>query len=61
LGILFSSILCTCPNQRNLRSLIVSVMVIPSNKTYIQYLINNLNYLSKQNMRHNSGSGVGQV
>jgi hypothetical protein len=27
LGILFSSILCTCPNQRNLCSLIVSVMV----------------------------------
>jgi hypothetical protein len=25
LGILFSSILCTCPNQRNLCSLIVSV------------------------------------
>jgi hypothetical protein len=27
LGILLSSILCTCPNQRNLCSLIVSVMV----------------------------------
>jgi hypothetical protein len=27
LGILFSSILCTCPNQRHLCSLIVSVMV----------------------------------
>jgi hypothetical protein len=27
LGILFSSILCTYPNQRNLFSLIVSVMV----------------------------------
>jgi hypothetical protein len=27
LGILFSSILCTCPNQRNLCNLIVSVMV----------------------------------
>jgi hypothetical protein len=27
LGILFSSILCTCPNQRNLCSLTVSVMV----------------------------------
>jgi hypothetical protein len=27
LGILFSSILCTCPNQRNLNNLIVSVMV----------------------------------
>jgi hypothetical protein len=27
LGILFSSILCTCPNQRNLCKLIVSVMV----------------------------------
>ena len=27
LGILFSSILCTCPNQRNLCSLIVSVIV----------------------------------
>jgi hypothetical protein len=26
-GILFSSILCTCPNQRNLCSLIVSVIV----------------------------------
>jgi hypothetical protein len=26
-GILFSSILCTCPNQRNLCNLIVSVMV----------------------------------
>jgi hypothetical protein len=28
LGILSSSILCTCPNQRNLCSLIVSVMVV---------------------------------
>ena len=28
LGILFSSILCTCPNQRNLCSLIVSVSVL---------------------------------
>jgi hypothetical protein len=27
LGVLFSSILCTCPNQCNLRSFIVSVMV----------------------------------
>jgi hypothetical protein len=27
LGILFSSILCTCPNPCNLRSLIDSVMV----------------------------------
>ena len=27
LGILFSSILCTCPNQRNLFDLIVSIMV----------------------------------
>jgi hypothetical protein len=27
LGILFSSILCTCPNQRNLCRLIVSVIV----------------------------------
>jgi hypothetical protein len=27
LGIPFSSILCTCPNQRNLCSIIVSVMV----------------------------------
>jgi hypothetical protein len=27
LGLLFSSILCTCPNQRNLCSLIVCVMV----------------------------------
>jgi hypothetical protein len=27
LRILFSSILCTCPNQRNLCSLIVYVMV----------------------------------
>jgi hypothetical protein len=27
LGILFSSILCTCPNQCNLCSLIVSVVV----------------------------------
>jgi hypothetical protein len=27
LGILFCSILCTCPNQCNLCSLIVSVMV----------------------------------
>jgi len=27
LGILFSSILCTCPNQRNLFNLIVSVIV----------------------------------
>jgi uncharacterized Zn finger protein len=27
LGILFSSILCTCPNQRNPCSLIVSVTV----------------------------------
>ena len=28
LGILFSSILCTCPNQRNLFNLIVSVRVV---------------------------------
>jgi hypothetical protein len=28
LGILFSSILCTCPNQRNLCSLIVCVMLV---------------------------------
>ena len=27
LGILFSSILCTCPNQRNLFNLIVSIIV----------------------------------
>jgi hypothetical protein len=27
LGILFSSILCTCPNQRNLCSFTVSIMV----------------------------------
>jgi hypothetical protein len=27
LGILFSSILCTCPNQCNICNLIVSVMV----------------------------------
>jgi hypothetical protein len=27
LGILFSSILCTCPNQHNLCSCIVSVMI----------------------------------
>jgi hypothetical protein len=27
LGILFSSILCTCPNQCNLLNLIVSVIV----------------------------------
>jgi hypothetical protein len=27
LGILFSSILCTCPNQHNLCNLIVSVIV----------------------------------
>jgi hypothetical protein len=27
LGILFSSILCTCPNHRNLRNLIVPVIV----------------------------------
>jgi hypothetical protein len=27
LGILFPSILCTCPNQRNLCSLIISGMV----------------------------------
>jgi hypothetical protein len=27
LGILFSSILCTCPNQHNLCSLFVSMMV----------------------------------
>jgi len=28
LGILFSSILCTCPNQRNLFNLIVSIIVL---------------------------------
>jgi hypothetical protein len=27
LGILFSSILCTCPNQRNLFNLIFSIVV----------------------------------
>jgi hypothetical protein len=27
LGILFSSILCTCPNQHNIFNLIVSVIV----------------------------------
>jgi hypothetical protein len=40
LGILFSSILCTCPNQHNLGNLIVSVMVgfltFGSRVSYIQ-------------------------
>jgi hypothetical protein len=28
LGILFSSILCSCPNQRNLCSLIIIIIII---------------------------------
>jgi hypothetical protein len=38
LGILFSSILCTCPNQRNLCNLTVSVMLGFFNN-YINFFI----------------------
>jgi len=39
-GILFSSILCTCPNQRNLFSLIVSVIMVYLTISYISLLVN---------------------
>ena len=44
LGILFSSILCTCPNQRNLCSLIVSVIVGFLTIAWISLLVNILQF-----------------
>jgi hypothetical protein len=43
-GILFSSILCTCSSQRNLRSLIVSVVVGFLTIAYISLLVNLIQY-----------------
>jgi len=40
LGILFSSILCTCPNQRNLFNLIVSIIVGFLTLVLISFLVN---------------------
>jgi len=39
-GILFSSILCTCPNQRNIFNLIVSIIVGFLTLAYISLLVN---------------------
>ena len=44
LGILFSSILCTCPNQRNLFNLIVSIIVRFLTLTKISLLVNILQF-----------------
>ena len=44
LGILFSSILCTCPNQRNLLNLTVSVIVGFLTLAYISLLANILQF-----------------
>ena len=43
-GILFSSILCTCPNQRNQFNLIVSVRVEYSTIAHISLLVNILQF-----------------
>ena len=43
-GILFSSILCTCPNQRNQFNLIVSVRVEYSTIAHISLLVNILHF-----------------
>ena len=43
-GILFSSTLCTCPNQRNLFNLIVSVIVDFLTIAYICLLVNILQF-----------------
>jgi len=40
LGILFSSILCTCPNQHNLFNLIVSIIMGFLTIAYISLLVN---------------------
>ena len=44
LGILFSSILCTCPNQHNLFNLIVSIVVGFLTLAYISLLVNILQF-----------------
>jgi hypothetical protein len=44
LGILFSSILCTCPNQHNLFNLIVSIIVGFLTLAYISLLVNILQF-----------------
>ena len=44
LGILFSSILCTCPNQHNLFNRIVSIIVGFLTLTLISLLVNNLQF-----------------
>ena len=44
LGILFSSILCTCPNQCNLFKLIVSIVVVFLTLAYISLLVNILQF-----------------
>ena len=44
LGILFSSILCTCPNQRNLFNLIVSIIVGFLTLAQISLLVNILQF-----------------
>ena len=44
LGILFSSILCTCPNQCNLFNLIVSIIVGFLTLAYISLLVNILQF-----------------
>jgi hypothetical protein len=38
LGILFSSILCTCPNQRNVCSLIVSALLVILEVPFATYI-----------------------
>jgi cytochrome c biogenesis protein CcdA len=44
LGILFSSIFSTCPNQRNLFNLIVSVIVVVLTISYTFVLVNILQF-----------------
>jgi hypothetical protein len=50
LGILFSSILCTCPNQCNLCCLIVSVMVGFLRIAKISLLVKNYVYFEVTNL-----------
>jgi len=44
LGILFSSILCTCPNQRNLFNIIISIIMGFLATAYISLLVNILHF-----------------
>jgi hypothetical protein len=56
LGIIFSSILCTCPNHRNLCSVIFSVVVgfltiaLMYRTLYLVYFFHSITYLKKYSM-----------